>query len=252
MDDGPLTAALLRAAHGDAWQVAGRLRAADGGGVADVPGARLMASGLPHPQWNSGDVHDAAAFDVEAARAWYDARGVPWGVRVPAGEAFAHGRHLFRKRLMGVRPGSFAPASEVPGLALRQAQADDLEAVLAVDVAAFESDAAAERPWHVANLAAPDEVEVVLATAEGTPVGTAYCLRSDGLAGPAAYLGGVGVLPQARGRGVAGAMSSWLCARAFARGARLAHLQPDDDRAARVYARLGFVEVDGLDVYVDL
>ena len=27
---------------------------------------------------------------------------------------------------------------------------------------------------------------------------------------------------------------------------------PDDDRAARVYTRLGFVEVPGFDVYVDL
>jgi GNAT superfamily N-acetyltransferase len=62
----------------------------------------------------------------------------------------------------------------------------------------------------------------------------------------------VGVLPDARGRGVAAAMSWWLCDRAFDRGAGLVHLHPDDDRAARVYARLGFAEVEGLDVYVDL
>jgi predicted GNAT family acetyltransferase len=30
------------------------------------------------------------------------------------------------------------------------------------------------------------------------------------------------------------------------------HLHPDTDTAARIYHRLGFVEVGGLDVYVDL
>ena len=171
-------------------------------------------------------MHDVAAFDVEAARAWYAARALPWGVRVPAGADFPHGRLLFRKRLMGVRPQGLLPAPDVPGIELRRAGPADLEAALEVDVVAFQSDAAAERPWHEANLAAPDDVEVVLATAAGRPVGTAYCVRSDGLAGPAAYVAGVGVLPEARGRGVAAAMSRWLCARAFDRGARLDTGQP--------------------------
>jgi hypothetical protein len=47
-------------------------------------------------------------------------------------------------------------------------------------------------------------------------------------------------------------MSSWLLAQAFARGARLAHLHPDTDAAARVYARLGFADAGALDIYVDL
>ena len=39
---------------------------------------------------------------------------------------------------------------------------------------------------------------------------------------------------------------------ARAEGADLAWLNPDDDRAARLYARLGFREVAGFDVYVDV
>jgi GNAT superfamily N-acetyltransferase len=252
MDAGLIGAALLRTAHGDAWQTAGRMRERDGGGVAQIAGARLMASGLPHAQWNNGDVHDVAALDLDAARAWFAQRRVPWGLRVPSGEPFPHGRFLFRKLLMGATASALRPAADVPGIELRRAGRSDLEEVLAVDVVAFDSDAETERPWHVTNLAAPDVVDVVLATDGGRPVGTAYCLRSDGLAGPAAYVAGVGVLPEARGRGVAAAMSSWLCSRAFAAGAAFAHLHPDDDRAARVYARLGFVETDGLDVYVDI
>jgi len=35
-------------------------------------------------------------------------------------------------------------------------------------------------------------------------------------------------------------------------GAELVHLHPDTDQAAAIYRRLGFVEVDGFDVYVDM
>lgn len=246
-----MTSELLRAAHGDAWQVAGRIRSHDGGGTAELPGVRLMASGLPHAQWNNGDVHDVGALDVEAVRAWYAARALPWGLRVPAGEPFPHGRRLFGKRLMGVAAERLVGPAPVDGLELHPAGPADLDAVVAVDVVAFESDATTERPWHVAHLVA-DEVDVVLALLDGRPVGTAYCLSSDLWAGPAAYVAGVGVLPEARGRGVAGAMSAWLCGRAFAAGSAFAHLHPDDERAARVYARLGFAEVPGFDVYIDL
>jgi GNAT superfamily N-acetyltransferase len=97
-----------------------------------------------------------------------------------------------------------------------------------------------------------ERATVALALLDAEPVGTAYALRSDGRASPAPYLAGVGVLPDARRRGVAGAMSSWLLDRAFAGGAELAHLHPDSDEAARIYARLGFVEVDGFDIYADL
>ncbi|MGH6623605.1 MAG: GNAT family N-acetyltransferase, partial [Burkholderiaceae bacterium] len=62
----------------------------------------------------------------------------------------------------------------------------------------------------------------------------------------------VGVLERARRRGVGSALTSWLLERAFADGATLAHLNPDSDAAARLYARLGFVETAGLDVYTDL
>ena len=86
-------------AHGDAWQAEGRLRARFGGGAVELAGARLSSSGLPHPQWNNGDLVELARFDLEAVRAWYAMRahgaGVPWGMRVPSGVPFQHGRFLF-------------------------------------------------------------------------------------------------------------------------------------------------------------
>src|SRR5512137_2500350 len=98
-------------AYADAAEAEGRLREPLGGGATAMPGIRLMASGLPHAQWNNGDVTDPAIVPLEAVRDWFASRaggaGVPWGVRVPAGRTFTHGRHLFRKRCMGLLPNRF-------------------------------------------------------------------------------------------------------------------------------------------------
>jgi GNAT superfamily N-acetyltransferase len=243
--------ARVRAAHGDAWQEEGRLRVQHGGGFAELPGIRLMASGLPHPQWNNGDVTDPAVVDIDRVREWYADIGVPWGVRVPTGLPWSRGRLLFRKRLMGLIKPDFALAPPVGGLTVRAATASDLDDVVRVDCAAFEGEISVDRPWVEPHVYA-DRATVALALLDGEPVGTAYTLRSDDRAGPAIYLAGVGVLPEARCRGVAGEMSSWLLDRAFAGGAELAHLHPDSDGAARIYARLGFIEVAGFDIYVDI
>ncbi len=245
-----ITPELLRTAHADAWQAEGQLRAAVGGGVAELPGARLMASGLDHPQWNNADIDDPGQADVEAIRAWYAVRGRPWGVRVPAGAHWPHGEFLFRKRLMGLDLERRVAAADVPGLVVRRAGPADLDAVLGVDAVAFGEDPDVERPWIEPHLNAPAAAGVTVALAElaGRPVATAYSLRTDGRAGPALYLAGVAVRPEARRRGIAAQVSSFLLERAA--GARIAHLHPDSDEAARVYARLGFVEVAGLDIYV--
>jgi GNAT superfamily N-acetyltransferase len=247
-----ITSGLARTAHGDAWQVEGLLRESFGGGAGRVRGARLMASGIDHPQWNNADVDDPGSADVVGMREWYAARSAPWGVRVPAGAAWPHGRFLFRKRLMGVALSARGlPRTSFAGLVIRRAGPDDLDAMLHLEVIGFQSAPTLERQWMQPHLSSP-AVEVALAELSGEPVGTAYTVRSEGWAGPALYLAGVCVLPEARRRGIAGAVSSWLLARGAAAGARVAHLHPDSDHAARVYARLGFVEVDGFDVYVDL
>jgi len=246
-----MDADVLRSAHGDAWEAHGRYRERYGGGAARLPGIRLMASGLPHPQWNNGDVVDPAAVDIDAVRHWYAERGVPWGVRVATGAAWPHGRHLFRKRLMGLAPDNFVPATVPPGVRLRPAGAVDVDDVLAVDTVAFEAPDDVERPW-VGPLLSQPGVTVCAAELNGRVVGVGHVLVSDGDAGPAAYVAGIGVLPAYRGCGVGGAVSSWLVERGLAAGARLAHLHPDTTLAASIYARLGFIEVEGFDVYVDM
>jgi predicted GNAT family acetyltransferase len=63
---------------------------------------------------------------------------------------------------------------------------------------------------------------------------------------------GVAVARPLRRRGIAAAISSWLLTDGFAGGARLAHLQADTGAAARVYARLGFVDAGVLRVFEDV
>jgi GNAT superfamily N-acetyltransferase len=229
------------AAHADAAEVEGALR----GGAARLRGIRVSSSGLPAPQWNTADV-TAADPDLEGARAFYGE--LPWGLRVPFEIRWDIGRRLFRQPLMALRAGDLVAPPEVAGLALRAAGPDDLDTVLAVDAEAFESDAEAGRPWAAPHLGA-DRIVTALAFLDGEPVGTAYSIRSDGEAGPALLLAGVGVVPAARGRGVAARLSFWLLSRGFSAGAAFAHLHADTPAAERVYARLGFAAAGALDIY---
>lgn len=208
-----------------------------------------MATGLPHAQWNNGDVHDPSAVDVEAVREWYAGLGVPWGLRVPAGARWPHGRHLFGKRLMGALPGSVPAAPAVTGLELRRATTDDLEPVLAVDVVAFEEPPEVESPWMQLVLDHPATI-LAVGTLDGTVVATGWVLRSEGWAGVAGYVAGIAVEPSVRRKGIGAAVTSWLMSQTS--DVELWHLHPDTDSAARIYERLGFAEVDGLDIYVDV
>jgi ribosomal protein S18 acetylase RimI-like enzyme len=234
----------VRTALGDAWQVLGVA------GVAELAGVRLMATGLPHAQWNNGDVHDAAAVDIGAVRLWYDDHRVPWGMRVPTGAPWPHGRLLFTQRLMGLTPAMFVPAVTCVGVRIRVATPADLETVLSIDTVAFGTSAVVERPW-IELLLTHSAVTVALAEHDGVPVAIGAVTCTEGQAGPAGYVAAIGVLPDARRRGIGAAISSWLTARAFHRGAALCHLHPDTEHAAAIYRRLGFVEVDGVDIYVD-
>lgn len=241
-------------AHADAWEELGRIHARhgiDGAGADRVRGARLMASGLPHPAYNNADVVDPGAVDLEAVGAWYAERGVPWGVRVPAGSSWTAGRHLFRKRLLGLVPEDFVAAATVPGLDVTVAGTADLAEVVEVDVAAFGGEAEGVSPW-LGPILADGSAEVLLARLEGRPVAAAYVIATEGEAGPAGYLGGVGVVPAARRRGIAGDVSARLVGSALERGVGLVHCHPDHGEAARVYERIGFRPAGGLDVYVDL
>jgi GNAT superfamily N-acetyltransferase len=239
-----------RLAHADAWQVIGLIHAERGSGrVGHTPGGMLMSSGLPQPQYNNVDVLDVNEIDIDRVKAWYAEQGVPWGARVVADAPWNAGRRLFRKRLMALTPERLTPVSDNDAIHVIEARAGDLDAVVSLDVSAFGGAAADQVPW-LAPLIASKRAIVALASWNGTPAGTGYAVMSDAAAGRGVYVAGIGVEPSLRNRGVATALSSWLIQQAGTD--RLAHLHPDSDSAARIYERLGFVEVPGFDVYVDI
>jgi ribosomal protein S18 acetylase RimI-like enzyme len=238
-------------AHGDAWEQLGRVHAGGGGGTRRLPGIRLMASGLPHTRWNNADVDDPALVDIATVVSWYADRGVPWGVSVPAGASWPHGRLLFRQRLMALPAGALAPAAPPAGVDVRTAGRADLDGVVVVDAEAFDAPPEDERPWLEPLLSADDAV-VAVAYDGDRAVGCGYAIVTEGDAGRTVYVAGIGVLEASRRRGIGAAVSSWLVEHGFARGADLAHLNPDTDVAASVYRRLGFGEVPGFDIYVDV
>jgi GNAT superfamily N-acetyltransferase len=253
LTDGQLSAR-VHAAHGDAWQAEGRLRTRLGGGAAEWPGIRLMASGIDAPQWNNGDVTDPALVDVDAVRAWYAARRVPWGVRVPVTtppHAWPHGRHLFRKRCMAAAIGGFQRAAPPSDVRLVVAVERDLDEIVAVDAAAFAAVPELSRQWIAPRLGVAGFC-CVLARLGREAVGVAGGVCSSGGGGESVGVFGVGVLERARGRGIGAALASSVASWGFDSGADLAWLNPDTEPAARIYRRLGFVETDGFDVYVDL
>jgi len=242
-------------AHADAWQAEGRLRAPFGGGACQDPGARLASSGLPFARWNGGDLVDLAKFDPAAARAWYAQRafgaGVPWGLRVPADTAFPFGRLHVKLHCLALEPEQFMRPALPGQLRLGVAIASDVTAVARIDAVAFDAPFDECLQWNAPHLDAAG-FTVVLASWDGEPIGTATAVLTDDRAGRSVTLFGVGVLAPARGRGVGAAMTAWLIERAFDAGATLAHLNPNNETAARLYARLGFVETRGIDVYADI
>ena len=241
----------MRAAQADALAIQGELRAAWGGAVAAPRDLQLMVAGFEAAGVNSGDVTGPDP-DLAAAEAFFAEHGVRWGLRVPEEMEFERGRLLFRRRLMALLRAGFRPSADVAGLAMRQAGAEDLEAVLRIDSAAFGLDPGENRRWLEPLVATEARIDFALAALDGEPVASAYAMRTDGAAGPCLYVAGVAVAMEARRRGVGAAMSSWLLARGFERGAELAHLNPDTDTAARLYERLGFTELPGHDIYVEL
>lgn len=242
-------------AHGDAWQAEGRLRVRFGGGARELAGARLSSSGLPHPQWNSGDLVDLAHFDVAEVRAWYAASaygaGVPWGMRVLAGARFPHGRFRIARRRMGLLPAQFIRAQVPANVELVEPSEREVDVVARIDAAAFDEPVEHTLPWIAPHFGASG-FSVAVARLNGERVGTATAVHTDDRAGRCVGIFGVGVLAEARGRGIGAALTSWLVDRAFDAGATLAHLSPNTDAATRLYARLGFRETAGFDVYVDL
>jgi ribosomal protein S18 acetylase RimI-like enzyme len=165
---------------------------------------------------------------------------------------WAHGVRVARLRMMFVLRDALDPVEPPPFVHVGAARSQDLDEVVAVDCAAFGSDPATVGPWISELVCAPDDaVTFACARRDGVIVGVGYGVHANGANGRSVGVGGIGVGQAARGRGIGAALATWLVRRGFAAGAELAQLAADDERAVRLYTRLGFVETGSLDVYVE-
>ena len=212
-----------------------------------------MASGIPRTKWNNADV-TAREVDLVAMSAWYEERDVPWGIRVPLDLSVELGTALFVKRCVALLPAKFPDqASPSGGLQVSPADANDPAAFAALDAAMFGGDIGGaveeSRAWVEPQFRAAGFRHWV-AELDDVQVGIATTLRSDGEAGPAAYLTGLAVLAGSPRREVVSMLVAVAVADAFSAGAEFVHMNPDYDLEAGWLASFGAVEVPGLLVRV--
>lgn len=135
-----------------------------------------------------------------------------------------------------------AGSIEIPVGCIRFAVAtDDPEIVQAAEVGASAYGKDAPYPQPLRRLVAQGGV---LAVAYDSNSGV---MAGAGMATPqhdgVTEIAGIGVLAAFRRRGIAGALTAMLAREAFARGASLAWLTPENDESRNIYARAGFVAV---------
>lgn len=94
-----------------------------------------------------------------------------------------------------------------------------------------------------------DTVRPYLARMHGRPVSVGlYTLPLDGISD----IAGIATVAQFRFKGIAGMLTARLVADAFAEGAKVAMLTARDERAGRVYERVGFMAYGRMLAYSDL
>lgn len=149
-----------------------------------------------------------------------------------------------RNPLMVCTPDSFRPAPDVPGLAMRQltpgSPAADLAAFISVQAWSFgEEDRADPTDAQVEDLRrrSGQGGRCFLGLLDGEPVTAgAYTASLHGFT----ELVGIATLAAYRRQGIASALVAAMVREAFGAGVQVAFLGAADERAGRVYERVGF------------
>ena len=149
-----------------------------------------------------------------------------------------------RNPLLVCTPDSLRPAAEVPGLAICRLTPEspraDLAAFISVQGRSFgEEDRVDPTDAQVEDLRrrSGQGSHYFLGLLEGEPVAAgAHTAPLDGFT----ELVGIATLAEYRRRGIAGALIAAMTQAAFRAGVRVAFLSAADERAGRVYERVGF------------
>lgn len=234
-----------------------RAEVVDGGEVVEVADLLVCLSNLPAPELNGTRVLREPADPVaslEAAREVFRARGHRFfGIELEAGR---HAGVEAAVRSAGLRRVEAWPAmvADVPAIGGGPASPDveirpvenerDLPHVREVETAVFGTPRAVAERFVGSPMLRDARVRMFLAWAGDRAVGEATGYLLEGAVG----IFGVGVLPEARGRGIGAALTR-AAAASFGDAADLAWLQPSD-RARPMYERLGFRAVSDWEVWV--
>jgi ribosomal protein S18 acetylase RimI-like enzyme len=225
-----------------------------GAEVVELDGYVLAFSNQPDPALNGvAVVHEPLdpAGSLRLAEAECARRAQPLGVdlqrgRHPSVDAAVRmlGLSLVIERpAMAADPAALA-AAPPPKVEICRVTTDaDVEALVAVGVAAFDDDPQVGRAVYGAGARGVEGVHTFVAWEGDDPVGISagYFVRG------AVSVMGVAVVPEARHRGI-GAALTVHAARAFP-GADLAWLHPSD-MASRMYEGLGFEPVSDWEIWV--
>ena len=227
----------------------------EGAEVLEVDGLQLAFANVPDPPVNSVLVVSEPADPVAALTAAEQAfreRGRPLGVDI------AVGRHASVDR--AIREVGLSRLFAWPGMAVDVAELPDIHlpdgirvepvtdrrgaaAIARVEQDGFGSEPEIAERFYAAASYGGDGARSFVAWDGDEPVGMAAAYLHAGAIG----IFGVAVVPAARRRGIASALSV-IAARAFP--ADLAWLHTDDAQARSVYERLGFREVAQWEVWI--
>jgi hypothetical protein len=205
-----------------------------------------MASGLPDARWNNADVTDADV-DLDAVAGWYRSRDVPWGIRVPLRITIAFGTGLFVKRCFALLPDDLTEGEGEVDARMVRVQPEGLARFIAAEAAAFDTPIQLAARWIKPVFGTPGFVHWV-AERDRRPLAVATTVSSAGDAGSAVMLTGLGSVPGGDPSVTAALARAAVLAAADDAPAALVHTygDPGDDRG--IYRRLGFTEIEGLQV----
>jgi GNAT superfamily N-acetyltransferase len=234
-----------------------RLRRAnvEGAEVMEIDGLLLAFANVPDPPVNSVLVISEPADPVAAltaAEQEFRERGRPLGVDIAVGRHPSVDRAVREvglKRLFAW-PGMAVDVADLPEIGLpdgiRMEPVTDrrgADAIARVEQEGFGSEPEIAERFYAAASYGGDGARSFVAWDCDEPVGMAAAYLHGGAIG----IFGIAVVPAARRRGIASALSV-IAARAFP--ADLAWLHTDDAQARSVYERLGFREVAMWEVWV--
>ena len=230
-----------------------RALAVDGGEVLERDGLVLALTNLPDPALN-GIYVEREPEDAKATLSWAASetaeRGHPFGIDLAAARfpALADAvaalglRRVESRPAMAADPAGLAPVGPPPGVEIRRVatQADALALAL-VDAAAWDGDA--EHSFRAyANGALADGVDAFVAWEGPRALGCVIAYRHAGSIG----IFGLGVVPDARRRGLGRALTS---AGAASSPADLVWLFPTP-MAESLYLRTGFEALETWEIWV--